>query len=380
MIYADNAATTRVSDLAYEKMFSFLREQYGNPSSQYSFGARAKEAIEKARGKIARAIGATPSEIVFTSGGSESNAWILRSAAQIRGPVHIITSSIEHPSILNACRALEHVGAEITYLPVNHYGIIDANDVLAAIRPETKLVSIMLANNEIGTVQPIAEIGALLREQRVPFHTDAVQAVGHFPVNVRDLQVDFLTASAHKFNGPKGVGFLYIKSGRELPPLVFGGEQENRRRAGTENVPGIVAASYALEENIALMADTEKRLADMTDALIKGIQEKLPEVHVNGDGGAAGGRLAGLVNLRFNKVSGEALMQLLDLKGVCVSTSAACASGNNHTSHVLLALGLSEQQANSSIRISFGRYNAMNEVSVIVDCVCSAFYKIVDNR
>jgi cysteine desulfurase len=375
VIYADNAATTRISDLAFEKMVPFLREQYGNASSQYSLGVKAKYAIEQARQQAATAIGAEAAEITFTSGGSEANSWVLRGVAEMFSgkAIHILTSSIEHHSVLNACHTLKSMGAEITYLPVNGHGTVEIANVISETRPNTKLVSIMLANNEIGTIQPITEIGKYLHERDILFHTDAVQAVGHIPVDVNDLQVDFLSASAHKFNGAKGTGFLYKRSGLKLPSLVFGGDQEHGFRAGTENVAGIVALGYAIEESVAEMQSTSSRLKTMVNNTVKGIQETIPSVRMNGD---IENRLPGTVNLRFDGVSGESLMNLLDLKGVCVSTSSACNSGKDIPSHVLLALGLSEEQAKSSIRISYGRYNTQEDIETIVEIICKAYIKI----
>lgn len=379
MIYADNAATTQISDRAFEQMLPFLRDQYGNASSQYSLGVKAKRAIERARKQVASNIGAEPAEITFTSGGSEANNWVLRCIAETyqSKPMHIITSAIEHHSVLIACRSLEQNGVEVTFLPVDNVGRVSVENVKAAIKPNTKLVSIMLANNEIGTIQPIVEIGKILKGSGILFHTDAVQAVGHIPVNINDLRVDFLTASAHKFNGAKGTGILYKRAGLDLSPLVFGGEQERGLRAGTENVAGIVSTGYAIEENVNEMAATAKQLKAMVEATVKGITEKIPFVRVNGD---TENRLPGTVNLGFNVVSGESLMHLLDLKGVCVSTSSACNSGKDKPSHVLLALGLSEQQAKSSIRISYGRYNCADEVETVVTAICDAYAKIIATR
>jgi cysteine desulfurase len=375
MIYADNAATTRISDAAFEKMLPFLREQYGNASSQYSLGVNARRAIEQARKQVAIAIGSEISEIFFTSGGSEGDSWVIQGTARRFGAeqTHVITSSIEHHSVLNACRALESQGGSATYLPVNGLGRVSVKDVSSAIRPNTKLVSVMLANNEIGTIQPIAEIGKYLRTRDILFHTDAVQAIGHIPVNVNDLRVDFLTASAHKFNGAKGTGFIYIRSGLELPPIVFGGEQERGYRAGTENVAGIVALGYALEESVANMSVESEKLSTLVKTTSDGLQAAIPGVKINGEGAK---RLPGTVNIIFSDVSGEAIMHLLDLKGICISTSSACNSGKDVPSHVLLALGLSEEQAKSSIRISYGKYNTAKEVSVIVSAICDACGKI----
>mgnify|MGYP003743844219 CR=1 FL=1 len=370
MIYADNAATTRISDSVMEKMLPFLREQYGNASSQYSLGVKAKCAIEKARQQVAVAIGAEPSEIVFTSGGSESNSWVLSSVNN----GHVIVSSIEHHSVLNACRSLERKGIEVTYLPVDSKGRVSLDSIKDSIRSDTKLVSIMLANNEIGTIQPIAEIGEYLRERSILFHTDAVQAVGHIPVFVKELGVDFLTASSHKFNGAKGTGILYKRNGTSLPPLIFGGEQECEARAGTENVAGIVAAGYAITESVANMNEMADKLSGLVQATINGIRDKISSIIINGD---ENNRLPGIVNIVFDGVTGESLMHLLDLKGICVSTSSACTSGKDEPSHVLMALGLTEQQAKSAIRISYGRYNNMDEVETIVANICIAYEKIL---
>lgn len=370
MIYADNAATTKISDSVIAKMLPFLQEQYGNASSLYSLGTKAKCAIEEARQQVAVAIAAEPSEIVFTSGGSESNSWVLSSVSN----GHVITSSIEHHSVLDACHSLERKGVEVTYLPVDGKGRISLDSIKEVIRSDTKLVSIMLANNEIGTIQPIAEAGKYLRECGILFHTDAVQAVGHIPVVVKDLGVDFLTASSHKFNGAKGTGILYKRKGVSLPPLIFGGEQEQGFRAGTENVAGIVAAGYAIEESVTDMTAKADKLSAFAQATVAGIRAQVSSIIVNGD---EHNRLPGIVNIVFDGVTGESLMHLLDLKGICVSTSSACTSGKDKPSHVLLALGLSEQQAKCAIRISYGRYNNANEVESIVASVCSAYKKIL---
>ena len=379
MIYADNAATTRISDSAFEKMLPFLREQYGNASSKYSLGVKSKRAIEQARKQVAVAIGAQPTEITFTSGGSEANNWVLSSVEKIYSNFekHIITSSIEHHAILNTCHVLEKNGTAVTYLPVDAIGRVSVADIEAALTPSTKLVTIMLANNEIGTSQPIAEIGRMLSFKGVLFHTDAVQAVGHIRVDVNDLGVDFLTASAHKFGGAKGIGILYMSPRLELPPFIYGGEQEHSHRAGTENVAGIVSAGYALEESVSEMSVEDTRLRRLVKATVDGIKKDIPSVRVNG---AGDNNLPGIVNLGFDGVSGEALMHLLDMKGICVSTSSACSSGKDEPSHVLLALGQTEQQARSAIRISFGRYNTMDDVPAIVSAICDAYKKIKNSQ
>ena len=379
MIYADNAATTQISDRAFEQMLPFLREQYGNASSQYSLGANAKRAIQQARKQIASAIGSATSEIIFTSSGSEANSWLLRNMLESYRDEqqHIITSSVEHSSVLNACRSLQQHGVEVTYLPVDSTGRVSVKDVEAAIRPNTKLVSIMLANNEIGTIQPIAEIGSFLNKKDILFHTDAVQAVGHIPVNVNTLQVDFLTASAHKFNGAKGTGVLYKRADIEFLPMVFGGEQEQGLRAGTENIAGIVSAGAAIEESIAEMVEMAQRTKAMVAETTKQIRAKFPSVKIHGDRKY---QLPGMVNLGFDGISGESLMHLLDLKGICVSTSSACHSGKDEASHVLIALGLSEQQAKSAIRISYGKYNNFYEAELVAKAVCDAYEKILTSH
>ena len=369
MIYADNAATTKISDSVLEKMLPFLQGEYGNASSLHSLGAKAKQAIENARNQVAAAIGVSPDEITFTSGGSESNSWVLSSI--VKG--HVITSSIEHHSLLNSCRALECKGVDVTYLPVDRNGRVSLDSVKAAIRPDTQLVSIMLANNEIGTIEPIPEIGQYLRKQGILFHSDAVQAVGHIPVDVQELCVDFLTASAHKFYGAKGTGILYKRSGIPLSSLIFGGSQERGLRAGTENIAGIVAAGYALKESIADITAMTDKLTSFVQTTTDGIRAQMPGIHINGD---EKNRLPGIVNIVFDGIKGESLMHLLNFKGICVSTSSACASGKNEPSHVLMALGLSEQQAKSAIRISYGRYNTMQEVHAIVVAICEACGKI----
>ena len=376
MIYADNAATTRISEYVYEKMLPYLREEYGNASSRYTLGMNAKRAVEQSRVKISGSIGAKPDEVYFTSGGTEANTWVLRSIADTyrRESVHIITSAIEHPSVLNTCRALEDMGIDVTYVPVSNSCRVAVESVITAIKPSTKLVSIMMANNEIGTIQPIAEIGCLLQKRGILFHTDAVQALGHIPVDVNSLYVDFLTASSHKFHGAKGAGILYKRSGVDLPPLLYGGGQERESRAGTENSASIVAAGYALEESVALMDETAKRISEIVNYTIVGIESGISEVRVNG---VLDNRLPGIVNLGFSGVSGESLMHLLDLKGICVSTSSACNSRKALPSHVLLAMGQTEQQAMSAIRVSYGRFNTSDEARIVADEVCRACNKIL---
>jgi cysteine desulfurase len=379
VIYADNASTTKISDSVFALMLPFLQEQYGNASNHYSFGLKAKRSIEKSRKQVAEAIGADSSEIVFTSGGSEGNSWVLQGITALYNeqPIHIVTTAIEHPSVLNACNALEKNGVLVTYLHVDNDGCVSVVDVESALRPETKLVSIMLANNEVGTLQPIRKIGKLLNERGILFHTDAVQAVGHIPTNVEDMKVDFLTASAHKFNGAKGVGFIYIKSGLSISSIIFGGKQEYGKRAGTENVAGIVALGAALEESVALMTNEEEKMNTLVGATIAGLQYGIPDIKFNGENAE---RLPGILNVTFPNASGEAVMHLLDLKGICISTGSACYSGKDKSSHVLIALGLTEQQAKSSIRISYGRYNNEEDAKIIVSAICAAYEKIVATK
>lgn len=375
MIYADNAATTRISDLAFEQMLPFLREEYGNASSQYTLGMKSKRAIKHSRSQVAKAIDCEPSEIVFTSGGSEGNSWVLQSIHDLfRGEkTHVITTNIEHHSVLNACKSLEEHGVDVTYLPVDSNGCISVAEVESALRPSTKLVSIMLANNEIGTIQPIYQIANMLHGRNVMIHTDAVQAVGHLPINVNQLNIDFLTASAHKFNGAKGTGFLYIREGISVPHYVFGGEQEFGKRAGTENVAGIVALGYALEESMSQLESEDKKQRSLVMATINGLRASIPNIIINAE---TADRLPGTLNVTFPNASGEALMHLLNLKGICVSTSSACNSGKDEPSHVLIAIGLSAQQAKSSLRISYGRYNTADEVDEIVRAITNAYAKI----
>lgn len=351
-------------------MLQFLQEQYGNASSKYTFGIKAKQAIEQARKQVACAIGADPTEIFFTSSGSESNSWVLSSVTN----GHVVTTSIEHHSLLNACHWLKSNGIDVTFLPVDNKGRVSLDSIKGAIRSNTKLVSIMLANNEIGTIQPINKISEYLRENHILFHTDAVQAVGHIPVNVKDLGIDLLTASSHKFNGAKGTGILYKRIGVSLPSLIFGGEQEYGIRAGTENVAGIVAAGYAITESITDMKMITDKLSVLTQTTISGIRDIIPDIIINGD---ENNHLPGIVNIVFNNITGESLMHLLDLKGICVSTGSACTSGKDKPSHVLMAIGLSKQQAQSAIRISYGRYNTIDEVGIIVPAICNAYSKIL---
>ena len=368
MIYADNAATTRMSRTAIDAMTPYIEEYYGNPSSLYSFGQRAKEAVESARASIAGCIGAQPKEIIFTSGGSEADNQAILSAAALgrkTGKTHIISDQIEHHAVLHTLKKLEKEGFEVTYLPVGTDGIVRVEDLEAAIREDTCLVTIMYANNEIGTIQPIEEIGKICRAKKILFHTDAVQAVGHLPIDVESGYIDMLSASAHKFHGPKGVGFLYAHKGIRLTNLIEGGAQERGRRAGTENVPGIVAMAAALTESVGSMDQTAKKAAALRDRLIAGLSE-IPHSALNGDPVK---RLPSNVNFCFEGIEGESLLLLLDDKGICASSGSACTSGSLDPSHVLLAIGRVHDVAHGSLRLTLGDDATEEDVEYIIQSV-----------
>lgn len=368
MIYADNAATTKMSKTAVAAMLPYLEDVYGNPSSLYLAGQKAKEALENARVAVAQCIGAEPREILFTSGGSEADNQAIRSAAAIgkkAGKTHIISDTIEHHAVLHTLKKLEAEGFAVTYLPVQENGIVDPQTLEEAIRPDTCLVTIMTANNEIGTVQPVRTLGEICRRHGVLFHTDAVQAVGHIPVNVKDDNIDLLSASAHKFHGPKGVGFLYAKRGVRLENLIEGGAQERGLRAGTENVAGIVSMAAALEEAVCNMAQNSDRLTRLRDRLIAGLSE-IPHSVLNGD---AVQRLPGNVNFCFEGIEGESLLLLLDDKGICASSGSACTSGSLDPSHVLLAIGRVHDVAHGSLRLTLGEDATEADVDTIIEAV-----------
>ena len=353
MIYADNAATTKVSRAAIEAMIPCLEEQYGNPSSLYSLGQRAKEILEEARAKIAAAIGAEPAEITFTSGGSEADNQAIRSAAMIgkkKGKTHIISTAFEHHAVLHTLAALEKEGFTYTLLDVHEDGLVRPEELEAAIRDDTCLVTIMYANTEIGTVQPIAELGAICKKHGILFHTDAVQAVGHLPINVKEQNIDMLSSSAHKYHGPKGIGFLYARKGIRLTNLIEGGAQERGKRAGTENVAEVAAMAAALEEAVANMDKNAAHMSALRDKIIKGLSE-IPHSALNGD---AAKRLPGNINFCFEGIEGESLLLLLDDRGLCASSGSACTSGSLDPSHVLLAIGRVHDVAHGSLRLSIG--------------------------
>ena len=368
MIYADNAATTKMSEAAVQTMISVARDCYGNPSSLYSLGQRARETLEESRKMIAGVIGAEPNEILFTSGGSEADNQAILSAAvtgRKNGKMHIVSSAFEHHAVLQTLEKLKKEGFTITLLDVHENGIVHPDEVEAAIRDDTCLVSIMYANNEIGTIQPIREIGAICRKHGVLFHTDAVQAVGHIPIDVKADQVDFLAASAHKFHGPKGVGFLYARKGVRLTNLIEGGAQENGKRAGTENVPGIAAMATALKEAAGQMEQRAAVLRDKRDRLIQGL-EQIPHSALNGD---AANRLPGNINFCFEGIEGESLLLLLDDKGIQASSGSACTSGSLDPSHVLLAIGRVHDVAHGSLRLSIEAELTDDEINYTIRSV-----------
>lgn len=367
-IYADNAATTRMSDAAVAAMGPYFQEIYGNPSSLHSIGQRAAEALDDARGRIAACLGAQKQEIYFTSGGSEADNQALLSAAAIgarRGKRHIISSAFEHHAVLHTLDKLRRDGFEIELLPVGPVGTITAQQVADAIRPDTCLVSLMYANNEIGSILPIGEIGAVCREKGVLFHTDAVQAAGHLPIDVAAQQIDMLSLSAHKFHGPRGVGVLYCKKGVLLTPLINGGAQERGKRAGTENLAGIAGMAAALEDACAHMDENAAKVAAMRDRLIAGLS-KIPHSVLNGD---PVHRLPGNVHFCFEGIEGESLLLLLDEKGICASSGSACTSGSLDPSHVLLALGHTHEIAHGSLRLTLSADNTMEQMDTIVAAV-----------
>ena len=367
-LYADHAATTALSPRALEAMTPYFRDAYGNPSSLYTFGQQAKSDLDAARAEVARCLNAKPEEIFFTSGGTESDNWALKAVAELRGGKgrHIITSAIEHHAILHTLEHLEKaLGFSVTYLPVDSLGRVDPQAVKAAIRPDTILITVMAANNEIGTIEPIAEIGAIAREAGVLFHTDAVQAVGHIPVDVSAWNCDMLSLSGHKFHGPRGVGALYVRRGLRLPPLIHGGGQEKGRRSGTENVAGTVGLAAALREAVDGLEARSVLLAARRDRLIEGLT-RLPCSRLTGD---PVHRLPGTASFVFEGVEGEALLLHLDAKGICASSGSACSSASLDPSHVLLAIGLPHEVAHGSLRLSLGEENTDEDVDYLLQAV-----------
>lgn len=365
-IYLDHAATTSVKPEVLQAMLPYFTEKYGNPSSIYSLGRENKKAIDDAREKVAKALGAQPKEIFFTSGGSEADNWALEGIAfanQLKGK-HIITTNIEHHAISHTCEFLKKQGFDISYVPVDNKGIVHVEDIEKAIRPDTILISVMFANNEIGTIQPIKEIGALAKEKGIYFHTDAVQAVGNIPINVVDMNIDMLSLSAHKFYGPKGVGVLYIRDGVRIYPLIHGGSQERGKRASTENVAGIVGLGKAIELATDNIEQYNAKLMNLRDRAIAEILEKIPYSRLNGDPEK---RLPGNVNISFEFVEGESILLSLDMKNICASSGSACTSGSLDPSHVLLAIGLPHEIAHGSLRLTFGEENTDSDLDYLLE-------------
>ena len=364
--YFDNAATTQVRPEVLEAMLPYFTQNYGNPSSIYKISQENKKAVETARKQVADAIKASPELIYFTAGGSESDNWALKGIADsyFSKGKHIITTAIEHHAILHTCEYLETKGYEVTYLPVDEMGLVSLDELKAAIRPDTILVSVMFANNEIGTIEPIAEIGAICKEKGVLFHTDAVQAVGHVPIDVDAMNIDMLSMSGHKFYGPKGIGAMYIRKGIKIPSFIHGGAQERKRRAGTENVPGIVGIGKAIELAVSEMNTEIPRLEKLRNKLIDGILTKIPYSRLNGDPVK---RLPGNVNVSFEFIEGESILLLLDMQGIYASSGSACTSGSLDPSHVLLAIGLPHEKAHGSLRLTMGHFTKEEEIDYLLE-------------
>ncbi|MFU0800296.1 MAG: cysteine desulfurase NifS [Xylanivirga thermophila] len=364
-VYMDHSATTPVRREVMDEMLPYFTEKFGNPSSIYTFARRSKSAVEDSRVKVANAIGALTDEIYFTGGGSEADNWALKGIAfanRSKGN-HIITSSIEHHAILNTCKYLEKQGFEVTYLPVDKEGIIDIGELQRSITDKTILISIMTANNEIGTIQPIAEIGKIAKENGIYFHTDAVQAIGNVPIDVKDMNIDLLSLSAHKFYGPKGIGALYIKKGIKIDNIIHGGGQERNRRGGTENLSGVIGLGKAIELATRDIEGHNKKIIAMRDRLLDGIMDKIPYTKLNGHREK---RLPGNINVSFEFIEGESLLLLLDGAGICASTGSACSSGSLDPSHVLLAIGLPHEKAHGSLRLSLGDLNTEEDVDYVL--------------
>ena len=366
LIYLDHAATTAVHPDVLKEMLPYFTDKFGNPSSVYGFAANNKNKLTEARETIAGALGAKSEEIYFTAGGSESDNWALKCTAEAYGVHggHIITTKIEHHAILHTCKYLQNRGYDVTYLDVDENGLVDLNTLEAAIRPDTFLISIMFANNEIGTIEPIKEIGEIAHRHGILFHTDAVQAFGQIPIHVDEMNIDMLSASGHKFNGPKGIGFLYIKKGLKLKSFIHGGQQERGRRAGTENVPGIVGIAKACEIAMAEMEDRMKKETEFRDYLIERILKEIPYTRLNGHSKK---RLPNNVNISFQFVEGESILIMLDMAGICASSGSACTSGSVDPSHVLLAIGLPHEIAHGSLRLTIGYENTKEEMDTVVD-------------
>lgn len=368
LIYLDNAATTQVYPEVLEAMIPYFTEHYGNPSSIYSFAGESKRAVDAARNTMAEFLNASTEEIYFTGGGSESDNWALKATAEAyanKGK-HIITSKIEHHAVLHTCEWLEKHGFEVTYLNVDENGLVDLEELKAAIRPDTILISVMFANNEIGTIEPIAEIGKIAKEHGVLFHTDAVQAFGHVPIDVQAMNIDMLSASGHKINGPKGIGLMYIRKGIKIGSFIHGGAQERHRRAGTHNVPGIVGFAKAVELASRDMDRRMKYETELRDYYISRVEKEIPYAKLNGDRVK---RLPNNTNFCFRFIEGESMLILLDQKGICASSGSACTSGSLDPSHVLLAIGLPHEIAHGSLRLTLSEETTMEDVDYVVDCI-----------
>ena len=366
MIYLDNAATTKVADSVVDAMLPYFKEYYGNASSIYQLGAKSKEALDESREYIAGTLGAKTNEIYFTAGGSESDNWAIKATADAyaRKGKHIITSAIEHHAVLHTCEYLEKHGYEVTYVGVDENGVIKLDELKAAIRPDTILISVMFANNEIGTIQPIKEIGEIAKEHDILFHTDAVQAYAQVPINVDEMHIDMLSASGHKLNGPKGIGFLYIRKGIKIRSFVHGGQQERGRRAGTENIPGIVGLAAAAKRSFSMLEEKMKKEIELRDYLISRIEAEIPYCRLNGDRKK---RLPNNVNFSFQFIEGESMLILLDSKGIAASSGSACTSGSLDPSHVLLAIGLPHEIAHGSLRLTLSEENTKEEMDYVVE-------------
>lgn len=365
-IYFDHAATTAVKKEVLQEMLPYFTEKYGNASTVYRIGQVSKAALDDARARVAKVFNCKPNEIFFTGCGSESDNWAIKGAARANKAKgnHIITTAIEHHAVLHTCKTLEKEGFEVTYLPVDEYGLVSADDVKNAIKDNTILISIMYANNEIGTIEPIAEIAEIAKEKGILMHTDAVQAAGAVPIDLSELKVDMMSLSAHKFNGPKGVGALYIRSGVRIANIIDGGAQERGKRAGTENLPGIIGLAKALELASASMEEKDKKITALRDYIIKNIEEKIPYCRLNGHRTQ---RLPGNVNFSFEFIEGESLLLWLDINGIAASSGSACTSGSLDPSHVLLAIGLKHETAHGSLRVSLGEENTYEEADYFIE-------------
>ena len=377
MIYLDNAATTKTAPEVVDAMLPYFSEYYGNASTIYSLGAESKKAMDHARQTIADSLGAKPEEIYFTAGGSESDNWALKATAEAYASKgkHIITTKIEHHAILHTCEYLEKRGFEITYLNVDRDGLISLDELKAAIRPDTILISVMFANNELGTIEPIAEIGEIAKEHGVLFHTDAVQAYAQVPINVDEMHIDMLSASGHKLNGPKGIGFLYIRKGVKIRSFVHGGAQERSRRAGTENIPGIVGLGAAVERAMRIMDSKTRKEIELRDYLIGRLENEIPHCWLNGHRTK---RLPNNINFSFLFIEGESMLIMLDMKGICASSGSACTSGSLDPSHVLLAIGLKHEEAHGSLRLTLSEDSTKEEMDIVAEEVKKIVQRLRD--